>query len=251
MRKGNDKATPYRYTDNRSEKKCRICMEPILLSATKCRFCGSYQNWRRYLQSSQVVLALLVALVSVVSLSVPIIKNAMTPDDSDLSLTYLDRADITVPIIASNKGSRPAVLNPSAILSLTITNRDGMPQQHRFFFGSMNSSRESLLIPENSSRQYFFYLMPAQPIEGAFERLAADFDNLLSLKRCSFSVSHLTFRGREQREELLIFDVKNAKNHLSAEMSSDIDLQRTLGALECVAKIPLSLREQYKILKKK
>jgi len=90
---------------HREPTTCKACGEIIPAAAKKCSHCGSFQSWRAYFPFTQSILALLVALVSVVSMGVPIIKTALQADDSVLTLTYIDRADIAIPIVASNKGT--------------------------------------------------------------------------------------------------------------------------------------------------
>src|SRR5688500_2359672 len=50
---------------------CVVCQEPIRLGATTCIHCGSSQGWQRHLSVSSTVLALLVALISVLQSALP------------------------------------------------------------------------------------------------------------------------------------------------------------------------------------
>lgn len=55
-------------------KPCRACRSPIHAEANKCVACGSAQDWTRFVALSSSVLALAVALVSVLTFALPIWK---------------------------------------------------------------------------------------------------------------------------------------------------------------------------------
>ena len=60
---------------------CKICCKPIEPAAKKCTQCNSYQSFfGRYLGFSSHVLALLVALVSVLGFVIPIVADALQRD---------------------------------------------------------------------------------------------------------------------------------------------------------------------------
>ncbi len=95
-------------TMNKSDKKpCRICGEDINISARKCIHCNSFQDWHVYLGMSTSVLSLLVALVSVVALSVPVIKDAIQPKNSQVTLKFQYYNRDAINLIVSNPGNRP------------------------------------------------------------------------------------------------------------------------------------------------
>jgi hypothetical protein len=65
-------------------KPCKVCGEAIKKVARICIHCNNYQDWRAEVNVSSTVLALLVALASVLSWAVPVITTALTPKNSDL-----------------------------------------------------------------------------------------------------------------------------------------------------------------------
>ena len=94
-------------------KICKICGHEIPDSANKCTVCGSFQNWRGHLNFSSTILALLVALVSVVATAVPVLSEVFDQDDSDVNLVFqlydVDKANkYNYFFIAANSGTRPA-----------------------------------------------------------------------------------------------------------------------------------------------
>lgn len=93
---------------------CSTCHEPIFPGARKCVHCDSYQDWRRHLSMGSSVLALLVALVSVIALSAPMFVQLATPKNSKVEVRFqrlhLDNAYV----LASNHGVRPASIKSVA-----------------------------------------------------------------------------------------------------------------------------------------
>lgn len=87
-------------------KPCKVCGEAIQPSATKCTHCDSYQNWYSNVGISTAVLSLLVALISVVSTSAPVIKDLITPKDSELTVSIQGMNAQNISIMVSNLGVR-------------------------------------------------------------------------------------------------------------------------------------------------
>ena len=69
-------------------KACKVCAEEIKKAARICIKCNSYQDWRANLSVSNTVLALLVALISVLTAAVPALKQTFTPKNSSISVTF-------------------------------------------------------------------------------------------------------------------------------------------------------------------
>ena len=99
-------------------KPCKMCGEPIKKFARVCPHCMSHQDWREHLGFSQSVLALLVALIAVGTVFIPVLQQALVPDNSNLEFSFqaieakaygpLKGADVTV--LATNKGVRPGTI---------------------------------------------------------------------------------------------------------------------------------------------
>jgi hypothetical protein len=89
-------------------KRCQICAEPINVNAQKCIHCQSDQGgWRRRLGLSTSVLALLVALVSVLTWAIPLIKDGLTPKNSNLTFSFQGGDGNFLGALVSNQGARP------------------------------------------------------------------------------------------------------------------------------------------------
>lgn len=76
----------------------------------KCTECDSYQDWRRFFGIATPSLSLMVALVAVLSATIPVIKTALTPLDSKLSYHFSSFSYGHVYAFVSNSGARPAQL---------------------------------------------------------------------------------------------------------------------------------------------
>src|ERR1700730_10987429 len=89
---------------------CVVCKESIRLGAKKCVHCDSFQTWRRHIAVGDSFLALLVALVSVLSLSVPLLRTALRPNNSVLKVAFQDVEGPYLFAIASNLGGKPGTV---------------------------------------------------------------------------------------------------------------------------------------------
>ena len=69
--------------------KCIACKEEIVNAAWKCIHCGTVQNWRRYLSLSSTVLALLVALLSVLTVFIPVVVDLVSTNSADIRTVLL------------------------------------------------------------------------------------------------------------------------------------------------------------------
>ncbi len=116
-------------------KPCRVCAEPIRENALKCIHCDSDQNWLYFrLGFSNTVLNLLLALISVLTVAVPIIKDAVTTNNSELVFSYQGSNSNALSVLVSNLGVRPGsihdfgvIVYPSVNKQLSITRLGGSP----------------------------------------------------------------------------------------------------------------------------
>jgi hypothetical protein len=117
---------------------CLECREPLRAGAGKCVRCNAYQDWRRYFAFSTTVLSLLIALLSVATVCIPVLIDALRPADAVIRLSigdistpslawsyYRQRAgwgdlpphvadrfeiSLVVRLVATNSGTRPGVI---------------------------------------------------------------------------------------------------------------------------------------------
>lgn len=100
-----------KMSSNEPKKPCLICAEPIAFAAKKCKYCGSYQDYRRHFTFSGTILSLLVALVSVLALSAPIIKSALEPKDASIKFVTATVDEKYIYVLVTNKGNEAGTFN--------------------------------------------------------------------------------------------------------------------------------------------
>jgi hypothetical protein len=96
-------------------KRCKICAEEINRNATICIHCKSYQDWRSAFGFSTTALSLIVALVSVLTVALPVMKDVITPKNSYLTYTVQGSTQNSVYVLISNLGSRPGSITSAAL----------------------------------------------------------------------------------------------------------------------------------------
>ncbi len=114
---------PRSTADVEPSSPCPVCREPIRVGVKKSIHCDSFLDWRQTVGVRQTTLALLVALISVVSSTVPRFVEWLSPDYSDLHVevrqVYLDGLELFV----SNSGNQPGRLIGATIAATTMDGR--------------------------------------------------------------------------------------------------------------------------------
>lgn len=90
--------------------RCIVCKGAIHSGAQKCIHCESFQDWRSHFGFSAVVLSLLVALISVITASVPVLQRVATPNLADVRYAIVGCSTDDIRVLASNVGNRVAIL---------------------------------------------------------------------------------------------------------------------------------------------
>ncbi|HEX8409550.1 MAG TPA: hypothetical protein VF883_11830 [Thermoanaerobaculia bacterium] len=99
---------------------CVACGLPIKGGVTKCVHCGSLQGWRRHITTGNTFLALLVALVSVLTMSAPVLRDAFRSRNSKVSVTYAGTQGDYLFLVASNDGRSPGTVAAAEIAVVGI-----------------------------------------------------------------------------------------------------------------------------------
>lgn len=126
--------------------RCSTCFEPIQPHARKCPICDSYQDWRRHLQIGSSVLALMVALVSVVALATPLLVQTFEEDKSEIDIAFTGIVKNRAFFMATNSGNRPATI--TAMRLKYSGPADGIR--------TVIWAGEPTLVPPGSAKQLFF-----------------------------------------------------------------------------------------------
>lgn len=190
---------------------CRVCKEEIQDGAKKCIKCGSYQDGRRYFTLSSSVLALMIALISVITWATPVLKEAFKPKDAKLDFYFIGPMPSGyIMITVTNEGSEPAFF--SKMSSVRMANAEG--EAVAKFFGMIEEAEREVLIiqPEGFLDLYFklsdlkFELNdPDEVIEQMrFELMTVSFKAQREILRFELDQTHMFYIWEYmQRQKLL------------------------------------------------
>ena len=145
---------------------CRECCKIIAAHAKLCGDCNSYQDWRRFFPFSGIVLAMLTALVSVLTVAVPTFSSFIHTPRSAITLENPSIDGTTFRIVAVNRGDSPGVLYKAKI-------------QGEYLAGAtkvrLRNDDEAIIPP--GTKQLVFDVVPLldedQSYQGSLEALAA------------------------------------------------------------------------------
>lgn len=199
--------------ENIGKKRCKVCIELIHENAIKCPNCGQFQNWQRHLNFSSTILALLIALISVISLSVPVFINTFRQNDSNIQVRLSYVEELTLALILINQGNRPGHLG-SGIFEISYPH-------DTFILGFLN--QRGWFIKAHSAENVDYYL---SGIEGGQERMDKFFHYLdKNQESDKFSIK-LTFpihnfSGKLQKYELKI-DLNELKTLIKYEAHNNV-----------------------------
>ena len=146
-----DAVTPAETGDTKS---CKICGEEIKKTARKCIHCDSYQDWRGSLSLSQTVLALLIALISVATTAVPVIRESLFTKNAEVVEAFEGANDKVITFLVSNLGARPGSI--SRTMQLLLTTEEGSLWATLLSSEDVDSSA-ILLEPNKSLLLHFVY----------------------------------------------------------------------------------------------
>jgi hypothetical protein len=100
-------------------RRCPDCLEIVPRRVRICPNCKAYQDWRRYVGIGQTNLALLVALISVMTAAIPVFKEYLSPQNSALTFVFQRSAQDRIGFFVSNSGIRPGSVNGATFVALT------------------------------------------------------------------------------------------------------------------------------------
>jgi hypothetical protein len=120
---------PDQVPSKEASKICAECGKPIPAAARKCTECDTFQDWRRFLFFSSSVLSLLVALCSVLGLSIPAIIASVKDQDAKMHAAIIahrggflnfegwpkPKKSLIVDLFVTNTGNRPGMIKAIGI----------------------------------------------------------------------------------------------------------------------------------------
>lgn len=90
--------------------KCSTCFKQVPKGAKKCTHCGTFQNWRRYLDFGKNFLALMIAFISVITVLVTQLKSVSEKDVSNAYVEAFIMNSNGISLITSNTGNVPGFI---------------------------------------------------------------------------------------------------------------------------------------------
>jgi predicted nucleic acid-binding Zn ribbon protein len=99
----------FRFGTGKPDTTCPVCAHPMPAGARKCTECDEWQTFRRFVPASQTGLALVLALISIISIVGPPFVRWMWPDSE--THVYIVSGELkSLQAAISNTGRRPAIL---------------------------------------------------------------------------------------------------------------------------------------------
>ncbi len=92
-----------------TEKHCRDCLGLMPSDASKCRSCGSFQNWRRHFTFTTTVVSFFLAGVATAGIILEPVKEFITPV-TDIRLERVGSTAKGYSVLIANKGRATAVI---------------------------------------------------------------------------------------------------------------------------------------------
>ncbi len=126
-------------------KSCKYCGSEIGLNAIYCIHCNHYQNWRKYVNFGNSFLALTIALITVLSAFLPLVKKSFEEKKTILTVSFLEAVDNGFLLLVTNEGNQRGILANSRIKLNTGENRE------QFQFAILrNQSGTRIIEPKNA-----------------------------------------------------------------------------------------------------
>ena len=137
----------------KSSRSCSVCGEEIKLTAQKCRYCHSYQHSIRRLF---VNLPMLVALLSVFTLGLPMMRNMLEYLDSNreaIGLTQVSNKLADLKVMAYNGGNSFGYLRKNVTLHVTYSDHKTHSFESLFFHAGHDN--DALKVEPESTKEYY------------------------------------------------------------------------------------------------
>lgn len=93
--------------ENMTLKNCNACKESIDKQASKCKHCGSSQNFFSKLNSFSLILSLVATFLSLIAISAPVITNIFLDKKPELKGVMLEGSADTIKFSLFNVGKAP------------------------------------------------------------------------------------------------------------------------------------------------
>ncbi|HYR27641.1 MAG TPA: hypothetical protein VEU30_04205 [Thermoanaerobaculia bacterium] len=140
---------------------CRVCGSSLVKGTIRCDTCNSFQNWRRLAPASQVTLALILSIISLLSAVLPPLYNYLT----NRSETYVRvlgsedflkegeaEPDAAIVVLVANNGKRASFVK-SATLTFAKKGKDVIHASDAEHLEVLD--KDALILPDKPLRLHF------------------------------------------------------------------------------------------------
>lgn len=179
---------------------CRECKNPINTGATKCHYCGAYQNWYRFLRSGALLAGFILTWASI--WAAPPVKDMLEEKRAEIQVSILEGDFSNIVFMISNTGSQPAglaqieieskiksgsgawflyseldkkLLEPGKAYIVKASNGSAVPAAIPYEFqeslrqrGVLEKSKTCNLVIQyvqmNGTKEYLYYPFPCSPV---------------------------------------------------------------------------------------
>lgn len=222
-------------------RRCKYCHSRMPRGALKCQQCGTGSTfWQRH--SGESFYALVIAIVSVLTLSFTHIREVFKADNSELVFSYVDSLDKNITLIASNKGRRPAYVQPYVILRVDARDKANLFVSGFFRFHPSNTDTNQLLVMDGSSilmrLQYDHDLFYRQGEVYNDKKPEGGITDPARLIRCEITVEHVEFSGKRRIESMTVFSRSSSQPQMTPYKTSLERLTDHKNAQRCLEKVP-------------
>jgi ribosomal protein L40E len=181
-------------------KVCRQCRLAIPFEARICHHCNSYQDWRGHLNVSSTVLALVVALISVLTNAIPAINTAIGQHTSKVAVGQVNLSPTELAMVVSNLGDKAAFVRGVKISVYDHFKPEESPDD--VFEGVLDNPRDAFV--ERGSRLLVYRFIPAgrslSDVRIFLERLSLEHDQYPS-QTATLIVTVVNSDSRESKIE--------------------------------------------------
>ena len=182
---------------------CKSCREPIKFGAKKCVHCEAFQDWRGSLHLSSTLLALLVALVSVISLAVPVLKETFSPNNSQLVVALQHDSPTVLTLLVSNTGTKPGGIGGNFIIDIKHT-----VGKARYWLSLISNPPpfvrpgDAVQVSLGPGNNYNYITRLFNPNTGPISPRGIDLPEFLEECQCTLSFNVVNYDGSIERREL-------------------------------------------------
>ena len=131
-----------------AQKLCRVCKKAMPAEGWKCTECSSFQDWRRFLSFSTEILALLIALFSVLGIALPeFTKWLNRHSHTQVRIIGASEQDLLVVLINTGREPSTAYVFRASFMNVPLRDADLFPVDPGEFLVPAEGSRMVHLRP--------------------------------------------------------------------------------------------------------